>query len=223
MIAFGDKQAITEDMAAENHENVFVFLDELLPHLFAVVAGDFVMIAGDALVFIIEVHVSEDNGLMVGVVGDDFAGPCENFISGFEFKTDDHELELIDRKVIPGIIVRIIKSPAEVCGLSILTAWEVFVELCRAIDGRGVPAWFFADFLITDIVITKTHDVGDDTIKFVHGFLGDLPFIVEVGLRDVAGVNDESGVELFVRRLDPARLCVEVFSQIFTPAMTRGR
>ena len=81
MISGGCKNGLSTEVTAENHEDVLVFPDELLPHLLAVVAFEFQLI-GVSCLFPFQVGVRQDNGTVVRMLGDDSVCPIQNFVAG---------------------------------------------------------------------------------------------------------------------------------------------
>ena len=76
-------------MPAKNHEDIFMFTDQFLPHLFTGVPFDFISQFIDPLSIRSHVCMREHNDTMVGMPGDYLVRPLQNFVAGFALERDD--------------------------------------------------------------------------------------------------------------------------------------
>ena len=210
MISDGSKNGLSTEVTAENHEHVLVLLDELLPHLLAVVAFEFQPIGGSRLVFL-QVGMRQDNGTVVRMLGNDSAGPIQDFVAGVILKSDNQKLQPCGLEVIPGIVMAIrVEGAAELGALSKFVARKVCVEMRGPVDGNIEAILIFVRLLVAHVMVSQAHAVGNFPVQHRHCFPGDGPFLGGVGLHDISFVDEKSDIESLLIVADPFGLRKEV-------------
>ena len=201
-------------MTAENHEDVFVFADQFLPHLFSGVSLDFISQFIDPFSIRSHVGMREYDDSMVGVPDDYLVCPLQNFVPRFALERDDEEIHPGGIEVIPGIVMAFgIKSSAKLLSFGKFITRKIFVEVGGPVDG-DIAAVLVVRLLETHVVVSQAQAIGHFPVQYGHGFLCDCPFLVGVRLHDISLVDEKSDVEPLLVVTHPAGLIEKVASQI---------
>ena len=102
-----------------------------------------------------------------------------------------------------------IESAAKLASFCELVARKVCVEMRGPVDA-DIASILIVRLLIAHVMVSQAHAVADFPIQNRHGFLGDGPFLGDVGLHDISFVDEKSDIESLLIVADPFRLRKEV-------------